>query len=194
MNQKHLASVLLFAVMIAFCQGVLMLHKKRQAAEEAAEAAEARLNTATQMHSNALMVLTKTKETTAPLRTYFRMWLPEFEKIDSELKAKDAFLPTIKRIPNIVFFDQGMNPLAPNKEAVFVTQRAAGRARMVGDYQKCLQMLSMVERELPTSRISSVEIRKGERANDIEVSLLVELPVIPPTAPAAGSALTAANK
>jgi hypothetical protein len=194
MNQKHLASVLLFAVMIAFCQGVLMLHKKHQAAEEAAEAAEARLNTATQMHSNALMVLTKTKETTAPLRTYFRMWLPEFEKIDSELKAKDAFLPTIKRIPNLVFFDQGMNPLAPNKESVFVTQRAAGRARLVGDDQKCLQMLSMVERELPTSRISSVEIRKGERANDIEVSLLVELPVIPPTAPAAGSALTAANK
>jgi hypothetical protein len=36
----------------------------------------------------------------------------------------------------------------------------------------------MIERELPTSRISSVEVRKGERANDVEVNLLVEFPVI----------------
>lgn len=194
MNQKHLASVLLFAVIIAFSQGVLMLHKKRQAAQEAAEAAETKLDIATRMHSSAQMVLTKTRESTAPLRKYYRMWLPEFEKTDSELKAKDTFLPTIKRIPNLVFFDLGMNPLAPIKEAAFVVQRSAGRAKLVGDYQKCLQLLSMVERELPTSRISSVEIRKGERANDIEVSLVVEFPVIIPSAPAAGTTAAVANK
>ena len=39
MNNKHLASVLLFAIIIAFSQGVLMLNKKRQAAQEAAEIA-----------------------------------------------------------------------------------------------------------------------------------------------------------
>ena len=106
MNQKHLASVLLFAVIIAFSQGVLMLHKKRQAAQEAAEAAEIKLDTATRMHSSAQMVLTKTRESTAPLRKYYRMWLPEFEKTDSEVKAKNGFLQTLKRYPNLVVFDE----------------------------------------------------------------------------------------
>lgn len=185
MNNKHLASILLFAVIIAFSQGVLTLNKKRQAAEEAAETAEAKLATSTGMRQMAQISLAKTRETTAPLRKYFRMWLPEFEKTDSEIKAKNNFLQTIKRVPNLVMFDQGMNPLAPNKEAAYVLQRAGGRAKFEGDYQKSLQLLSMIERELPTSRISSVEIRKGQRANDVEVSLLVEFPVIAATAPEA---------
>jgi hypothetical protein len=184
MNNKHLASVLLFAIIIAFSQGVLMLNKKRQAAQEAAEIAEGKLAVTSNMRTQAQGVLNKTRETTAPLRKYYRMWLPEFEKTDSELKAKNSFLQAIKRIPNLVMFDQGMNPLAPNKDTAFVVQRATGRARFEGDYQKSLQLLSMIERELPTSRITSAEIRKGQRANDVEVSLLVEFPVIATAAPA----------
>lgn len=178
MNQKHLASVILFAIIIAFSQGVLTLHKKRQAAQEAADAAEQKYNTASAMRQSAQNILTQTRETTAPLRKYFRMWLPEFEKTDSEVKSKNTFLQTIKRVSNLVMFDQGMNALAPNKDATYVVQRASGRAKFEGDYQKSLQLLSMIERELPTSRISSVEIRKGQRANDVEVSLVVEFPVI----------------
>ena len=67
---------------------------------------------------------------------------------------------------------------------IVALQRATGRARFEGDYQKSLQLLSMIERELPTSRITSAEIRKGQRANDVEVSLLVEFPVIATAAPA----------
>ena len=185
MNQKHLASILLFAVIIGLAQGVLMLNKKRQAAMEAAEAAESKLATTSAMRATAQTALDTTRESTAPLRKYFRMWQPEFEKTDSEIKAKDSFNRTIKRIPNLVMFDQGMNPPAPNKEASFVVQRAAGRAKFEGDYQKSIQLISMVEREIPTSRISSIEIRKGQRANDVEVQLLVEFPLI--AAPAAAA-------
>lgn len=178
MNQKHLASILLFAVIIALAQGVLMLNKKRQAAEDAAEGAESKLATSAALRSQAQTVLTRTRESTAPLRKYYRMWLPEFEKTDSELKSKDSFNRTIKRVPNLVMFDQGMNPAAPNKEATYVVQRTSGRAKFEGDYQKSIQLISMIEREIPTSRISSIEIRKGQRANDVEVQVVVEFPVI----------------
>jgi hypothetical protein len=184
MNNKHLASLLLFLVMFGLCYGVLSLNKKKQAAEEEADAALSKLAMTSNLRTTAQEALAKTRETTAPLRKYYRMWLPEFEKTDSEIKAKNNFQQTIKRIPNLVFFDQGMNPLMPNKDAVYVAHRASGRAKFVGEYQKSLQLLSMIERELPTSRIASVEIRKGDRANDVEVNLLVEFPVIaaPPIA------------
>lgn len=178
MNHKHLASVLLFAIIIGLSQGVLMLNKKRQAAEESAETAGSKLATTSSLRNQAQIVLGKTRESSAPLRKYYRMWLPEFEKTDSEIKAKDSFLPTLNRVSNLVMFDRGMNPLVPLKDATFVMQRAAGRAKFEGDFQKSLQLLSMIERELPTSRISSVELRKGQRANDVEVSMLVEFPVI----------------
>ncbi len=178
MNQKHLASVILFAVIIALGYGVLTLNKKRQAAEDAAEAAESKFSSSATMRAGAQTVLNTTRETTAPLRKYFRMWLPEFEKTDSELKAKDNFNRTIKRVPNLVMFDQGMNPASPNKDSTFVVQRASGRAKFEGDYQKSLQLISMIEREIPTSRISSIEIRKGQRANDVEVQIVAEFPII----------------
>jgi len=178
MNNKHLATLLLFALIIAMAQGVMTLNRKKLAAEEAADAAVSKLSMTTSMRTMAQDALSKTRESTAPLRKYYRMWLPEFEKTDSEIKAKNSFIQTIKRVPNLVMFDQGMNALSPNKDAAYVVQRAGGRAKFVGDYQKSLQLLSMIERELPTSRISSVEVRKGERANDVEVNLLVEFPVI----------------
>ncbi len=178
MNQKHLSCVVLFAVIILAAQGILTLDKKRRAAEDAKDTAEGKLATATQMRTTAQIALTKTQKETAPLRKYFRMWLPEFEKSDSEIKAKDNFQRLVKRMPSLVMFDQGMNPLVPIKDGAFVVKRATGRARFEGDYHKSLQFLSMIERELSTSRISSVEIRKGQRANDVEVSVLVDMPVL----------------
>lgn len=178
MNNKHLASLLLFLVMFGLCYGVMTLNKKKLAAEEESDAAVSKLAMTTNLRKTAEEALAKTRESTAPLRKYYRMWLPEFEKTDSEIKAKNSFLQTIKRIPSLVMFDQGMNPLAPNKDAAYVAQRASGRAKFEGDYQKSLQLLSMIERELPTSRIASVEVRKGQRANDVEVNLVVEFPVI----------------
>ena len=181
MNHKHLASLLLFAVIIALGYGIKTLDAKRQTVQDAADAALSKLETSSAMRTEAQAVLTRTRESTAPLRKYFRMWLPEFEKTDSELKAKDSFNKTLKRIPNLVMFDQGMNPPAPNKEAAYVVQRASGRAKFEGDYQKSIQLISMIEREIPTSRISTIEIRKGQRANDVEVQMVVEFPVIAPS-------------
>ena len=183
MNHKHLASLLLFAVIIALGYGVKTLHTKRQAAQDAADAALGKLETTSSLRAQAQTVLSSTRESTAPLRKYFRMWLPEFEKTDSELKAKDSFNRTLKRVPNLVMFDQGMNPPAPNKEAAYVVQRASGRAKFEGDYQKSIQLISMIEREIPTSRISAIEVRKGQRANDVEVQMVVEFPVIAASVP-----------
>lgn len=186
MNQKHLASLLLFAVIIALGYGVKVLDTKRRTVQDAADAAQSKLETTSALRAQAQTVLTNTRESTAPLRKYFRMWLPEFEKTDSEIKAKNSFNTAIKRVPNLVMFDQGMNPPAPNKEAAYVVQRASGRAKFEGDYQKSIQLISSIEREIPTSRISSIEVRKGQRANDVEVQIVVEFPLIAAaTAPAA---------
>ena len=187
MNQKHLASLLLFAVIIALGYGVKTLDTKRQAVQETADAAKSKLETTTAMRTSAQNFLVTTREATAPLRKYFRMWVTEFEKTDSEVKAKDSFNKTIKRVPNLVIFDQGMNPPAPNKDASYVVQRASGRAKFEGDYQKSIQLISMIEREIPTSRISSIEVRKGQRANDVEVQLVAEFPLIGNSADAANA-------
>jgi hypothetical protein len=189
MNSKHLASLLLFLTIVLLFVGVQTLHKKRQNAQDAADAAQAKHGTATAMRSSAQGVLAKTRESTAPLRKYYRMWLPEFEKTDSEFKAKNGFQQTIKRFPTLVMFDQGMNPLAPNKDAAYVTQRASGRAEFQGEYPKAIQFLATLEREIPTSRIASVEIRKGDRANDVKVTLQAEFPII-----ASGTAAATSKK
>lgn len=178
MNQKHLASVILLAVIIAFAQGILTLNKKRQSAQDAAEAAESKLATTVSMRTSSQQGLEKTRESTSPLRKYFRMWLPEFEKYDNAGKAKTDFLQTLKRVPGLALFESKMAPTVPVKDSNFVNQRVSGIADFEGDFKPSLQLLSMIERELPTSRISSVEIRKGDRANNVRVNAAVDFPII----------------
>lgn len=184
MNNKHLACALLFAVICLLAKLVLTQREKMQEAVESADAASLKLNITTSMRMGAQTALDQTLKQTAPHRKFHDLWKSEFEKSDSEIKAKNLFLQTIKRSPSLVIFDQGMNASQANKEMSFVSTRVGGRAKFEGDFHKTMQMLGSIEREIPTSRIASVEVRKGQRANDVEVDLLVEFPITVP-APAA---------
>jgi hypothetical protein len=50
--------------------------------------------------------------------------------------------------------------------------------KLEGDAERTIQLLASIERELATSRISSLELRKGQRGNDVELDLAVEFPLL----------------
>lgn len=179
MNSKHLACVLLFAIVCGLFQGTMMLNQKMLSAMESAQDARARHDTASSKHNSAKMVLEAARVKTAAHRKYLEMWRPKFEQSGtSDIAAKNEFGRMLKRFPTLVQFMWQTSAPVENKDLSFVNRRITSSVKLEGDADKALQLLSAIERELPTARISSMEIRKGQRGNDIELDLSVEFPLL----------------
>jgi hypothetical protein len=187
MNAKHLACVILFAVVIGLFQGTMMLNQRMLSAMESAQDARARHDTASSKHNSAKMVLDAARVKTAAHRKYLEMWRPKFfeQSATADIQAKNEFGRMLKRFPNLEQFMFQTSAPVENKDMTFVNRRVTSSVKLEGDAEKAVQLLSSIERELPTGRISSMEIRKGQRGNDIELDLSVEFPLLaaPPVDP-----------
>jgi hypothetical protein len=179
MNTKHLACVLLFAVIIGLFLGTKVLNEKMVTATEAAEDAKARHQSTQSKHTMARAALEKARTDTAAHRMFLDRWRQNFESNGSEaIAVKNDFGRMLKRFPNLTPFGNQTNPPVENKDMSYVNRRVTSTVKLEGDAEKAIQLLASIERELPTSRISSLEIRKGQRNNDIELDLSVEFPLV----------------
>lgn len=178
MNAKHLACVLLFAVVCALFQGTMMLNQRWLTAMEATRDAADRHGTAKNEQTLTQTVLADARVKTAAHRKYLEMWRQKFEQSGTEASAKNEFNRMLKRFPSLVQFVTQTSSPVENKDMTFVNRRIASNVKLEGDAEKAVQLLASMERELPTSRISNLEIRKGQRGNDVELDLAVEFPLL----------------
>ena len=179
MNTKHLACVILFAVVCAFFQGTMMLNKRMLTAMEATADARTRHTTASSEHSVAKPALASARTTTAARRKYLEMWKPKFEQSGStETSAKNEFTRLLKKFPTLVQFVTNTSAPAENKDMSYVNRRITSTVKLEGDAEKAIQLLASIERDLATSRISMLEIRKGQKGNDVELDLAVDFPLL----------------
>jgi|GEM_PF-3062749 len=185
MNSKHLACVLLFVVMCALTQGTLMLNQRWVTAMQSTSDAAARHETAMKEQSDTQTDLAKARNDTAGHRKYLEMWRQNFEQSGTESSAKNEFARMLKRFPGLIpFLSQTSTPVE-NKDMTYVNRRISSNVKLEGDAEKTILLLASIERELPTSRIAMLELRKGGKGNDVELDLAVEFPLLaaPPPAP-----------
>ncbi|HWB06406.1 MAG TPA: hypothetical protein VG796_25505 [Verrucomicrobiales bacterium] len=178
MNAKHLASLLLFIVVLLLFQLTIMLNKRWTTAMEATRDAEDRHGAARKEQTDTSNALEKVRRETAARRKYLEMWRQKFEQSGTEISAKNEFTRMLKRFPTLVQFVTNTSGAVENKDMGFVNRRITSSVKLEGDAEKTIQLLASIERELSTSRISMLEIRKGQRGNDVELDLAVEFPLL----------------
>jgi len=179
MNTKHFACVLLAVVIFGFFYGASTLNQKWDSAVTATEDAAARHTLKKQEQALTQGALDFTRRETAAHRKYLEMWRPRFEQSGtSEATAKNEFSRMLKRFPSLVQFNNTTSAPVENKDMAFVNRRVASSVKLEGDAEKAVQFLASIEREMPTSRISVMEIRKGQRGNAVELDLSVEVPLL----------------
>jgi hypothetical protein len=178
MNAKHLACVILFVIVCAFFQGTMMLNKRWMTAMEATRDAEDRHSAARNEQSMATKALDTVRRDTAARRKYLDMWRQKLEQSGTEISAKNEFTRMLKRFPTLIQFVTNTSSAVENKDMGYVNRRITSTVKLEGDAEKTIQLLSSIERELPTSRISMLELRKGQRNNDVELDLAVEFPLV----------------
>ncbi len=184
MNTKHLACVVLFAVILGLFQGTMMLNKRMLNARSNMEDAIGRHSTATQEYTINITALEKLRKDTAAHRKYLEMWKPKLEVTANEASAKLEFNRQLKRFPSLVTFLNSTSAPTENRDMAYVSRRIASNVKLEGDAEKAFQFLGSIERDMPTSRIQNMEICKGQRGNDVELNVSVETPLVPAPPPA----------
>ena len=179
MNNKHIAAILIIAVGLCLFQVTLSLKKQTEEASNNADFAETEASNAEFQKNLKTKHLQKTKDETAKLRAYHQIWKEHIERTGTDQRATAEFKKMLKRFPNLTQFITNTLPITENKDMPWLKTRVGNGTKLEGDYHKVIQLLSAFERELPVSRISKLEIKKGQRLNDVELELMVESPLLP---------------
>jgi hypothetical protein len=175
MSNKHIACVVLSMLISLMAYGTLTMNTKLTAAgKQSEDAATAALNAAN-MRKGAQGELDKKTRETQGLRDYLEEWQPYLDQTKSETEAERMFTQKLKQ-GALTIFRQGFEPVSLNKESTIPN---ALRARLIfeDDYHRILTWLGSLESTLPTCRVSSCRITKGQAGNDIKLELATEVPL-----------------
>jgi len=187
MSNKHLASLLLLAVIVGFIQLDLVMNKKMTAARESMQAAESARENAENGRRYKEISLIRQKQVTAPLRQYLARWLPKLQETNEENKARSIFARVFKQHGEGLVAHADKSSVLGNPKCPFIPQRYQNVLSVEGDFSQAVNLIGQIERQMPASRIATMSISKGTRGNDVKLSLTVDTPIMA-KADAAGAA------
>ena len=175
MNNKQAACVVLAFVIGLMAYATLMMKNKLSVASAEAEDASAKLTAAETSRKGAQIELDKKTRETQGLRDYLDEWQPYLDQTRNDASAESLFAQKLKQ-GALVIFRQGFEPV---KLDLTSTIPSALRARLTfeDDYYKMINWLGSLESTLPTCRVSSCRITKGQKGNDIKMELNAEVPL-----------------
>jgi hypothetical protein len=178
MSNKHLACLILSAFMVGCVQLGLIMHKKMTAAREEQEVAETAQRFAEDNRRLKEIQLSRLKQETAPLRRFLALWLPKLEETNDETKSRAIFNRLVKiHGEGLVSHADRSNALG-NKGKVFIPSRFQNIIAVEGDYITAVGLIGQIEKEMPASRITTLNVAKGTRGSDVRLSMTVETPII----------------
>lgn len=181
MSHKHLACLILAAIMICCLQAGLSMNQKMNAARESQTMAENSLRFSEDSRRLKEIQLTRLKQESAPLRRYLELWLPKFEETNDASKSRALFTRVYKQHgEGLVSHNDRSNPM-PNKGKSFIPDRFQNIITVEGDYSTVMGLIGQLEKEMAASRVTSLAITKGTRASDVRLNMTMESPIIAKT-------------
>lgn len=183
MNPKQISCLLLFVLTAGFGYLIAIAKEKRQTAVDEMKAAEVKRDDAVSTRANAQKNLDTMKRDTAASRQFLVEWKPQFEKADTEIKARLQFIQLLSETEanykgKFLIVDKGGAAQAtPNRDMSYVNRRVSVTAKVMGDFQVIKNFIAKVEQQLPTCRISALNITKAQRQADVEATMTVDLPL-----------------
>jgi hypothetical protein len=178
MSNKHLACLLLFAVIVGCFQFAKVMNTKLTNAVEARDAAQASLDLARNTRVQAEIQLGRLKSDNEALRKYLALWLPKLQETDDETKARTAFSRIYKQHGEGLVSHADRSNVVGNKDRLFLPKRFQNILSVEGDYGQAVTLIGQIERQMPASRISSLSLTKGTRGNDVKLSLTIDTPMM----------------
>jgi len=176
MKEKQMACfVLLLFVgfLVYFTQGS---YKKLTAARKEAYDAKAGAQTAQTAFNLATVQLNKLKKDTQGKRDFHAQWEPFLKNTANPEAAEQKVIDCVKSA-GVFAVSQRFEKLQRQHDPLMPYIL---RAHLIieDEYSKAFNWLGELEETLPTSRISSLQMKRGESGDDLRLELIVDVPVM----------------
>jgi len=177
MKDQQLACLLLITIIASFCYGAHSFEQRKSFHQREANAAKEAALTAQQTFAGAKRSLDQLNRTTEGLRGFLEQWEPHLRSTQSAQATEQRVVDLVKQ-SGVFTESQRFELLDRRDDTVF---SGALRAHIIvkDEYAKTMNWLALLEETLPTSRLSSCVIKRGESGNDIHLSLVIDLPIVP---------------
>lgn len=181
MNQKHLSCVVIGVIMLLMIWVTLNVRGKMAAMQAEAGQAEAASANASAQRQGKEIQLARLKSETAAVREYLERWTPFLKQTENQELAELRIAERIKQGGMVVLNNRFQ--IVPNEDGKFIPKVLQTTISFEDDYARCLQWLGALEQNLPTSRVTSCRMSKGQNVNDLKMELTIDLPLTESEAP-----------
>ncbi|MDD5200606.1 MAG: hypothetical protein PHC88_12495 [Terrimicrobiaceae bacterium] len=188
MNNKHIAclAILFFCVVVA--QGVSAVRLRATSMQTAAQLARQDADTASVSLQAQRAILDDLKHKSADLLDYLDVWephlsrlaTPESGEINVNALVKEAGLILLAQRFEVVPNKSGAS--VPNATDATIPQFVRAHLTVEDDFIKTINWLGDLESKLPSARVSSLALARGQSGNDLRMDLVVDVPLAVPRA------------
>jgi len=176
MNNHKLASIFILVLVGLMGFGVHKLRSKAVAARKASEEAKTQAYSANQQKKIAEIKLKTIDAKTAELRKVYTEWIPHFESFKTA-RAGEQRISDVVREGDVFLLSQRFNYQELDKDDL-ISHALVADLVISDDYSKTLNWLGKLEETIPSCRIAKCKIERGERGNNVNMELKVQVPVL----------------
>lgn len=185
MNNHKMACFFLLVLIGAMLYGTQEMRNRTNKARQAAEAAQAEAENAQFQRGIAETNLIALKSDTFELREGFAKWFPYFSSATTPQEGEQRIADAIRDGKVFLLSNRfQMKEYAGDDRGVLIGV-LEGELDFEDDYVKTLNWLGKLEESVPNCRITSCNIIRGDRANNIRLKLKLEMPIMDPAIAAA---------
>jgi len=187
-NNKHIACLAILFLCILIFQGVSMVRTRANAMQAASAAAERTANDAAVGLRMQRVTLEDLKHKTSDLIQFLDSWEPHLARLSTAESGELNVNALVKSFGLILLaqrFELTPNRAdngVPNASNATIPQLVRAHLTVEDDFIKTLNWLGEIESKLPTARVSSLDIARGQSGNDIHMNVVVDIPLAVPRA------------
>lgn len=177
MKDKQAACFILGLAIFACFFGIMKMQTKLQDARKKADSAKTTAENTNRQRVVATSNFANLEKKSEGEIAYHEIWKPYFGAYPDGSIVVDEFLRHMKEEFKIVALSQSSSAVAYKDKHGTIPKLQRINVTCVDEYANIFNWLGEVEREFPTSRITSCEVTKAQGDLDIRMVLTVDIPL-----------------
>ncbi|MEO6847875.1 MAG: hypothetical protein ABI443_09910 [Chthoniobacterales bacterium] len=192
MSNKHIACLVILFFAVLIIQGVIMIRTRATEMRGNAEIARRSVMEAKANINNQRAALDNLKLKSAALLGYLDAWEPYLAAVSTP-ESGELYINTLIKKNNLLLLSQRFDVM-PNKlelptasastpkstKAVTIPQMVRANLIIEDDFIKTINWLGQIETDLPTARVSNLDLIRGQSGNDLKMNLIFDVPLAKP--------------
>ena len=176
MNNKHIACAVIGGLIILMIQWINVSYEKLKLANESEIISRSSYDSAVIARTAEQRKMVILKRKTEVGRRYLSQWDPYINQIKSA-QFGEAFINMKIKQAKVITISQTFDTIE-RENSLAIPQMLNVHIVLEDDYVKVFNWLAKLESSVPSARVSSCKLTKGQSGNDLKMDLAIDLPIV----------------